>query len=101
LEADRVKDVRNIDELQKALKSTIAAKLWGQEDFLAPLVAQACLNVLPADLESFNVDNIRVCKVLGGGVTDSFLVRGFALTKVVEGKFCDLQFYFFGNFVNF
>lgn len=85
LEADRVGDVRDIEQLQKPLKSAIAAKMWGQEDFIAPIVAQAVLNILPQNAESFNVDNIRVCKVLGGGVSDSFLVRGFVLTKTVEG----------------
>jgi len=85
LEVEQVKDLTNIEEVQKALRTAIAAKLYGYEDFLAPLVAQACVNVLPENSKNFNVDNIRVCKILGQGVTDSYLVRGFAAPKTAEG----------------
>jgi hypothetical protein len=39
----------------------------GYEDLMAPLVAQACIAVLPKDVKNFNVDNVRcvsVCCVL-------------------------------------
>jgi len=41
--------------------------------------------VLPEDPSRFNIDNVRVCKVLGGGVEDTVVVRGFALPKDAFG----------------
>ena len=47
---------------------------FGYEEFLSGLVAKACTSVLSAD-GSFNVDNVRTCKILGGGVIESTLVK--------------------------
>jgi hypothetical protein len=35
----------------------------GYEDLMAPLVAQACIAVLPKDVKNFNVDNVRCVSV--------------------------------------
>lgn len=90
-----VKDIRNIEEVVPALRTAIATKQYGNEDFLARLVAQACISILPqsqasGDLPeekdiSFNVDNIRICKILGGGVQQSHIVNGMVFKKYVEG----------------
>lgn len=39
-------------------------------------IMQACIAVCPKNPASFNVDNVRVVKIPGGGVTDSAVVRG-------------------------
>lgn len=90
-----VKDIRNIDEVSPALRTAISSKQYGNEDFLARLVAQACISVLPTSQASgdfanekeisFNVDNIRICKILGGGVQQSHIVNGMVFKKLVEG----------------
>lgn len=90
-----VKDVRNVEEVVPALRTAIASKQYGNEDFLARLVAQACISVLPlsqasGDLPnekdiSFNVDNIRVCKIVGGGIQQSSIINGMVFKKYVEG----------------
>jgi hypothetical protein len=41
---------------------------------------QACIAVCPKNPASFNVDNVRVVKIPGGGVTDSAVVRGMVST---------------------
>jgi chaperonin GroEL (HSP60 family) len=40
------------------------------------VAVQACIAVCPKNPASFNVDNVRVVKIPGGGVTDSAVVRG-------------------------
>lgn len=94
--AYEIKDIRNLDEVLPALKTAIMSKQYGNEEFLARLVAEACISVLPAsqtsgDLPdqqvSFNVDNIRVCKILGGGINLSHVVHGMVFKKHVEGNF--------------
>jgi T-complex protein 1 subunit theta len=69
----------------EALKSSIAAKQYGAEDILAPLIAKACISVLPANINMFSVENVRVAKVLGGALSESTVVNGAVLTRDVEG----------------
>ncbi|KAI6908551.1 T-complex protein 1, partial [Hortaea werneckii] len=47
LEVDSVENIRDQNELAKAIKTVIAAKQNGSEDFLANMVAEAVLAVLP------------------------------------------------------
>lgn len=50
------------------------SKQYGVEEFLAESVAKACISILP-EKTTFNVDNIRICKILGGGVHNSKVVQ--------------------------
>ena len=47
---------------------------------------QACVGVCPKNPASFNVDNVRVVKISGGGVADSAVVRGMVLQRNTEGS---------------
>ena len=58
LVCDKVKDIRDKDEVVKAIRSSIMSKQFGNEDFIANLVAEACISILPVN-SGFNVDNIR------------------------------------------
>lgn len=57
-----VKDVHEIKAVQEAMRGAIMSKQYGNEDFLTNLISKACVSILPEDT-TFNVDNIRVCKV--------------------------------------
>eukprot|EP00727_Mastigamoeba_balamuthi_P011160 m51a1_g6667 putative t-complex protein theta subunit (543) ;mRNA; r:181192-182820 len=81
-------DPRDAEAVTRALRSAIAAKQYGFDGLLAPLVAQACVSALPRggkDAAAFNVDNVRVAKILGGSVADSAIVRGFVIPRDAEG----------------
>lgn len=52
---------------------------------LTPLIAKACISVLPSNLNMFSVENIRVAKVLGGSVTDSTVIHGAVILHGAEG----------------
>ena len=41
----------------------------------------------PKNPASFNVDNVRVVKIPGGGVHDSAVVRGMVLKRDTEARF--------------
>ena len=60
--------------MTKALRSAIMSKQFGNEDFLAKLVADACISILP-EKTTFNVDNVRICKILGSGIHKSEVVQ--------------------------
>ncbi|XP_050299317.1 T-complex protein 1 subunit theta [Anthonomus grandis grandis] len=85
LVAYTVKDKRNTEEVKRVIKSSIMAKQYGNEDFLADLVTKACISILP-EKTTFNVDNVRVCKVLGGGLYKSQVVQGMVFKRHVEGE---------------
>jgi T-complex protein 1 subunit theta len=57
-----VDDCRNLDKVKEGLKASIMSKQFGNEDFLVDLIAKACVAIMP-EQTTFNVDNIRVCKV--------------------------------------
>ncbi|KAF2836752.1 T-complex protein 1 [Patellaria atrata CBS 101060] len=86
LEVDKVEDLRSQGELSKALSAVIGAKQSGHEEFLAGLVAEAVLAVLPKNTYNFNVDNIRVVKIMGGSLPQSRVVRGMVFGREPEGS---------------
>ena len=67
----RLENVKDRDELKKCVKTAIASKQYGLEDFISGLIVNACLFAMPNDPSKFNVDNVRVQKILGGNIHDS------------------------------
>lgn len=86
LVVDEVKDIRNQEELSKAIRTVVASKQNGNEEFLANLVAEAVLSVLPKNPVNFNVDNIRVVKIMGGSLEQSRVVKGMVFPKEPNGS---------------
>eukprot|EP01012_Entosiphon_sulcatum_P037176 TRINITY_DN475_c0_g1_i2.p1 TRINITY_DN475_c0_g1~~TRINITY_DN475_c0_g1_i2.p1 ORF type:complete len:539 (-),score=168.09 TRINITY_DN475_c0_g1_i2:458-2074(-) len=68
-----------------ALQTAIGSKQYDYAPHLARLVAEACVLVCPKNPKSFNVDNIRISKLEGGGVLDTQLVYGFVINRDTEG----------------
>ncbi|KAE8326507.1 TCP-1/cpn60 chaperonin family-domain-containing protein [Aspergillus sergii] len=85
LEVDRLQDLRSKEELSKALRTVVASKQSGTEDILASLVAEAVLAVLPKNPVNFNVDNVRVVKIMGGSLEQSRVVKGMVLGREPDG----------------
>ncbi|KAK0291101.1 T-complex protein 1 subunit theta [Friedmanniomyces endolithicus] len=85
LEVDSIGDIRSQSELAKALRTVIAAKQNGSEQLLADMVAEAVLAVLPKNPYNFNVDNIRVVKIMGGSLEQSKVVRGMVFGREPDG----------------
>merc|ERR1719272_804571 len=75
---------REPEQLQMAIKSVIASKQFGLEDHLSGLITKACIYALPKDPSRFNIDNIRVQKILGGAQADSEVVQGILVVRGSE-----------------
>lgn len=86
LEVDKVEDLRDQDELSKAIRTVVASKQNGNEDLLADLVAEGVLSVLPKNPANFSVDNIRVVKIMGGSLDQSRVVKGMVFPKEPDGS---------------
>ncbi|NXP86140.1 TCPQ protein, partial [Passerina amoena] len=85
------KNLRDVEEVASLLYTSVMSKQYGNERFLAKLIAQACVSILP-DSGHFNVDNIRVCKIVipcisfqGAGISASSVLHGMVFKKETEG----------------
>jgi T-complex protein 1 subunit theta len=81
-------NVRDVEEMKKCLKTCLMSKQYGYEEFLADLVATCCVESLPTDRADskedrveFNVDNIRVAKIVGQGVLSSTSTKGMIFRR--------------------
>lgn len=79
------------EQVVDVIRTAIASKQYGYEAFLADLVADACINVCPSDVRSFNVDNVRVVKLDGESILSSKLVRGFVIGRTTESNLKHLK----------
>ncbi|ESO94856.1 hypothetical protein LOTGIDRAFT_189106 [Lottia gigantea] len=79
------KDLRNKTEVSAAIRTAVMSKQYGNEDFLAPLIADACISILSQKI-SFNVDNIRVVKILGSGILQSEVIQGMVFKREIDGE---------------
>ena len=74
-------NIRDQAELTRLIKATVASKQFGLEDFLSNLIAKAAIDTMPANCGKFSTDNVRVLKILGGGIFDSEVVHGMVVTR--------------------
>eukprot|EP00879_Flechtneria_rotunda_P006004 GHRR01006316.1.p1 GENE.GHRR01006316.1~~GHRR01006316.1.p1 ORF type:complete len:543 (+),score=202.26 GHRR01006316.1:701-2329(+) len=78
-------DVKDKATVATRLKGSVSSKQLGYEDLLAPLIAEACIDVVPTNPANFNVDNVRIVKILGGALPDSRVVKGMMLKRDTDG----------------
>lgn len=79
-----VKDITDYEEVLRCMKTSIMSKQYGLEDTLGSLITSASLMSLSTKTKKINVENIRVQKILGGGIGDSEVVRGMVIIRQSE-----------------
>merc|ERR1719402_972486 len=82
-----VKNTRDEESVKKAVRTAVMSKQYGNEDFLAKLITKACISILPEKETQFNVDNVRVCKIMGSGLQSSQVIQGMVFKRSVQ---CDI-----------
>lgn len=89
---DTISDKTDRNEILKVIKPVIASKQYGFEDLLSGLVADAVSYVLPKSKNTtnnnkvyFNVDSIRVVKIMGGSLSNSQVINGMVFNQEPEG----------------
>ncbi|KAI8092130.1 T-complex protein 1 theta subunit [Gilbertella persicaria] len=85
LSVGKIESLTDRAELNKLIKATISSKQYGYEDFLGELVCEAALNIMPKNVKDFNIDNVRVVKVMGSSIHESRVVRGMVFGREPEG----------------
>lgn len=79
-----IQDIRNVDEVVKCLMSAVSSKLVGQGEFFSRKIAEACIQILPENAKNFDPEFIRVSKILGKSVHDSYVMNGILVAKNAE-----------------
>ncbi|KAK9498600.1 hypothetical protein O3M35_003195 [Rhynocoris fuscipes] len=79
-----ISDCRDEEKVTKAVRSAVMSKQYGNEDFLARLITKACISIMPEET-TFNVDNVRVCKILGSSLYNSESFLGMVFKRQAEG----------------
>jgi len=80
------KDLSSSKNIEKATYAPICAKQYTSVDVINPLIAEACMAVMPKNTKNFNVDNVRVAKMMGGNVLHSKVIRGVVVSRNTEGS---------------
>jgi len=59
--------------------------------FFANLIAQLCVQALPSNPDNFSTEHVRVCKLLGSNVYESFVLQGMVVARQPEGSIKSVQ----------
>ncbi|KAL1502936.1 hypothetical protein AB1Y20_011007 [Prymnesium parvum] len=78
-------------QLAACITPVIASKQWGNEKLFALKIAEACSIAMPANPAHFNMDNVRVAKIVGASVQSTTVVRGMCLPRSVLGTVTDVR----------
>lgn len=81
---NEISDKANKEELIKMIKPVIASKQYGHEDILSDLVSEAVSYIGGNSKSGFNVDSIRVVKIMGGSLFNSQVIKGMVFNKEPE-----------------
>lgn len=85
LVVDTATDLALPEQLQKVIKPVIASKQYGSEDLISKLVVEAISIVLnPKRPQNFNVDSVRVVKIMGSSLGNSEVVKGMVFPREPE-----------------
>ncbi|AWU78237.1 uncharacterized protein C5L36_0E02990 [Pichia kudriavzevii] len=83
----QIVDFQSKEQLLKIIKPVIMSKQYGQERIISDLVATAVQQVMPKDRpQAFNVDSVRVVKIMGGALTNSFVIKGMVFPREPESE---------------
>merc|ERR1712048_300507 len=93
LTVGKCEDLLNQEQVAKAIRTSLSSKQYGYEDFLSKLIAETCIATLNkgASPMSFSVDNVRICKIVGSGVTDSKMVKGMMFKRLIESDITHVE----------
>lgn len=86
LVVDSVESITETEQLKKVIKPVIAAKQYGNEDAISNLVIDAVKLIMnPKRPQAFNVDNVRVVKIMGASLSSSQVIKGMVFPREPEG----------------
>ncbi|SJK86353.1 T-complex protein 1 subunit theta [Babesia microti strain RI] len=80
------KDLHSNIQLQLAIKGAVCSRQNALIAGVDKLVAEAASMIMPRDPKLFDIDSIRVSKIVGGSTETSFVINGMALLQDTSGS---------------
>lgn len=71
-------------EIASVISTSIAAKQYGYESLLSDLVIKAAMEIMPKNAKNFNIDSVRIVKILGASIHDSTVIKGMVFGRNPE-----------------
>ncbi|KAH7650059.1 hypothetical protein FG379_003139 [Cryptosporidium bovis] len=83
----KVDDFKNQEDLAHFIRPIIATKHHGYIELMTKLTSEAVASVMPSsgNLSEFDVDNVRIVKLLGGSPLQSFSLNGMLVNREPTG----------------
>ena len=78
-------DLKDKIAVAERLKGTLSSKQFGLEEMLAKTCTEACIDVCPKNPQNFNVDNVRVAKIIGSSLHQNEVIQGMVIRRDCEG----------------
>jgi len=91
LVCSEIKDMQSEAEVKRAIRPSVMSKQYGNEDFITDLVTKACMSIVSDKNTTFNVDNVRVTKILGAGLYSSQVLQGMVFRREAEGNITSMD----------
>ncbi|KAH9257726.1 T-complex protein 1, theta subunit [Batrachochytrium salamandrivorans] len=83
-----IANVRQVDDVSRYISSAVGSKFLDYEPVLSKLVSEACEHVLSSTSNAnpgLSMDSVRICKMPGGSVHQSTIVKGLLLQRAPMG----------------
>ncbi|OII76045.1 TCP-1 CPN60 chaperonin family protein [Cryptosporidium andersoni] len=84
----KIENFKDKNEIYKSVFPIVTTKHHGYNELLSDLISEACADVMPDNTErirDFQVDNVRIVKLLGGSPMQSFTLSGMIINKEPSG----------------
>lgn len=83
----KIEDFKNKDDLTNVVRPIISTKHHGCIELMTKLTSEAIANVMPScdKISEFDVDNVRIVKLLGGSPIQSFNLNGMLINREPTG----------------
>ncbi|XP_013794331.1 T-complex protein 1 subunit theta-like [Limulus polyphemus] len=82
LTCGEIKDYKNVDEVTRGIRAAVMSKQYGNEDFLAQLIAKACISLFISSSQFNILDFLSQ----GAGVYKSEVVQGMVFKRQIESN---------------
>lgn len=79
-----VTDPKDFSQVLPVIESALCPKMPGYYKHFSDLVTKACIRIL-TDSKDFDLDHIRIVKIIGGGLLDSHLINGMVIERPPMG----------------
>lgn len=84
---NEVDQLGDSQELYKVIKAVVSSKQFGLESTISKLIIKAVQMVLnPKNPRTFNIDSIRVVKIMGSSLGQSEVIKGMVFPREPEGS---------------